>query len=473
VTHEVDVLPHLSRKTAVAFLLLVGGDACGAKGTPDTQDAGLSTQIDSAVDAAGGSISDGASTVSPSAPGDTPAPPPSVPVGADSSVLGGGSLDGAGAVGLSDGGSAPDDAGQPDGDAGAQAEGSAGGDAQAGADAQGVVPPSAGVLALMREAADYQLDAGPGPGNADWVNKWTEATFYAGVMATYQATMDARYLQAATQWGLLNQWTLLDGTTLPPTRSADNQCAGQTYTEIYLIEPQAANAPTMIANTQAVIDAMIANPQAGRVDWWWCDALFMAPPVIARLGAITSEAKYFQFLDTMWSDASTYLFNPAEGLFWRDSTFFQTSTYWSRGNGWVMAGAVRVLEYLPMTDASRASYVSLLQTVATAVRPLQGADGLWRSDLLHPTSFPNPETSGTSLFCYAMAWSIRQGILDRATYLPVVVAAWQGLVSNVDAQGRLEYVQPTGSQPAAATAADTYDYGVGAFLLAGSEVAKL
>lgn len=96
------------------------------------------------------------------------------------------------------------------------------------------VPPSAEVLAALRKVADYQIEAGPGAAHPDWVNKWTEAVFYAGVMATYQATSDSKYLQAATQWGQQNQWTLLGGTTNPPTRSADNQCAGQTYTEIYL-----------------------------------------------------------------------------------------------------------------------------------------------------------------------------------------------------------------------------------------------
>jgi unsaturated rhamnogalacturonyl hydrolase len=335
------------------------------------------------------------------------------------------------------------------------------------------VPTTAEVLAVMRRVADYQIAAGPGAAHPDWVNKWPEAVFYSGVMATYRATSDAKYLAAATQWGQMNQWTLLGGTANPPTRSADNQCAGQTYGEIYLTNPQASGAAVMVQNTQGVIDAMIANPSPGHVDWWWCDALFMAPPVVARLGAVTSQGKYYQFLDTMWSDATSSLFDPARGLFWRDSTFVQTTTYWSRGNGWVMGGIARVLDYLPLTDASRASYVTLLQTMAAAVAPLQGTDGLWRSDLLHPATYPNPETSGTSLFCYAMAWGIHHGALDRATYLPVVLLAWQGLVANVDAQGRLGYVQGTGSQPAAAAAGDSFDYGAGAFLLAGSEVAQL
>ena len=74
---------------------------------------------------------------------------------------------------------------------------------------------------------------------------------------------------------------------------------------------------------------------------------------------------------------------------------------------------------------------------------------------------------------YGMAWGINNGILDRATYLPVVKAGWQGLVSHVDANGRLGYVQGVGAAPAPASATSNAPYGVGAFLLAGSEVAKL
>jgi unsaturated rhamnogalacturonyl hydrolase len=340
------------------------------------------------------------------------------------------------------------------------------------ADSASPIPAPAGVLAIMEQAATYQIAAGPGAGNADWVNKWTESVFYMGVMATYDATKNATYLTAASSWGARNDWTLLDGTTNPPTRDADDQSAGQVYSEIYMLDPVTANAGE-IKNTQASIDAMIAKPNPGHVDWWWCDSFFMAPPLVVRLGAISGQSKYDSFLDSMWSDASAALFDRAHGLFWRDSTFVGSDTYWSRGNGWVMGGIVRILEDLPATDPGWSTYSSLLETLAASVAPLQGSDGLWRSDLLHPGNFPNPETSGTALFTFAMAWGIHHGILDRDTYLPIVLKGWAGLVANVTPQGRLEYVQGTGSAPAAATAADSYDYGVGTFLLAGSEVAQL
>ena len=72
-----------------------------------------------------------------------------------------------------------------------------------------------------------------------------------------------------------------------------------------------------------------------------------------------------------------------------------------------------------------------------------------------------------------MAWGVARSILDSTTYLPVVRKGWDGLVGAVDAQGALGWVQGVGSAPGPATATSTGPYAAGAFLLAGSEVAKV
>ncbi len=148
-------------------------------------------------------------------------------------------------------------------------------------------------------------------------------------------------------------------------------------------------------------------------------------------------------------------------------------TFWARGNGWVMAGTVRVLQYLPKNNQYRSRYVTLLRTMAASVSRLQGEDGLWRPSLLDPQEVPVPETSGSGFFCYAIARGINQGYLDRKTYLPVVKKAWHGLVGVVRPDGKLGYVQPIGASPAKLTSEDNQEYGSGAFLLAGSEMYRL
>jgi len=322
------------------------------------------------------------------------------------------------------------------------------------------------VRSILTRVAQYQLSLYPTTASNDWI----DSTFFAGLMAAYRATQNAGFLSAARNWATQHQWDLHPSTQGP--RFGDNQTCTQTYLEIFLLDPMPSNA-IMYQKAQAAFDAMIAAPQPGRVDWWWCDALFMAPPALTRLAVATGQTKYFDFMNTMYWDSKAFLFAPAQGLFWRDEKYFNTETFWARGNGWVVAGLARILDDLPATNARRGDYVQLLQTMLGALAPLQGSDGLWRSDLTHPTAFPNPETSGTGFFTYATAWAVGHGVVPRDVYLPIVQKAWTGLVGNVDNNGRLGYVQNTGERPAAAGATETHPFGVGAFLLAGSEILKL
>lgn len=119
----------------------------------------------------------------------------------------------------------------------------------------------------------------------------------------------------------------------------------------------------------------------------------------------------------------------------------------------------------------------MLRAMASTLAAVQRDDGLWNVSLGDPDYFPGPEASGTSFFVYAIAWGINHGLLDRAVYAPVVERGWRGLVSvAVRADGELGYVQGVANQPASSqpvTLRSTRDFGVGAFLLAGSEVMRL
>jgi rhamnogalacturonyl hydrolase YesR len=92
---------------------------------------------------------------------------------------------------------------------------------------------------------------------------------------------------------------------------------------------------------------------------------------------------------------------------------------------------------------------------------------------LDPDAYPAPETSGTGFYCYALAWGINQRLLERDLYLPAVRKAWKGLVNSVLPDGKLGWVQPIGADPRKVSAEQTEVYGVGAFLLAGSEMYKI
>jgi rhamnogalacturonyl hydrolase YesR len=111
--------------------------------------------------------------------------------------------------------------------------------------------------------------------------------------------------------------------------------------------------------------------------------------------------------------------------------------------------------------------------MAAKILKVQHADGLWRASLLDPDSYPRRETSGSSFYTYALTWGINHGYLDRAATEPAVLRAWAGLVACVDPDGKLTHVQPIGADPKTFDETATEIYGVGAFLLAGSEIYRL
>jgi unsaturated rhamnogalacturonyl hydrolase len=202
----------------------------------------------------------------------------------------------------------------------------------------------------------------------------------------------------------------------------------------------------------------------------------MAPPVWTGVSEITHDPKYLNYMHREWQVTSNLLWDPQEHLFSRDAHYLDKrekngrKVFWSRGNGWVMGGLVQVLEHLPANDPHRAFYVEKLRQMADAVARIQSPDGLWRPGLLGAADYPNPETSGSAFFVYALAWGMNHKILKPARFEPVVQRGWAGLLQHVYSDGRLGCVQPVGEAPGAYTPGASYVFGVGAFLLAGSEL---
>lgn len=319
----------------------------------------------------------------------------------------------------------------------------------------------------LRKVADWQLDRA----RPDFNKDWTYAALYAGFMALPTAVAGSRYQDAMLEMSKSFDWQLG-----PRIALADDQAIGQTYMQLYLEHHD----PAMMAPTRQRFETVMQMPDnPAKPLWWWCDALFMAPPVLAELSKATGDRRYLTFLDREWSVTSAKLYDPAQHLFYRDASFLNQheqngrSIFWSRGNGWVMAGLVRVLEYMPQDDPLRSKYVHQLQEMAAAVAPLQGDDGLWRPGLLDADAYRLPENSGSAFITYALAYGVRKNFLDRKRYLPRVKKAWAGLLSHVYEDGRLGCIQPIGAAPGAFTATSSYVYGVGAYLLAGSEIYQL
>jgi rhamnogalacturonyl hydrolase YesR len=340
----------------------------------------------------------------------------------------------------------------------------------------------AAVGAAMRKVADWQLSQSQEYFSVFDRTKnldgriWTWSVLYAGYMAAAASLKEDRYRDAMYEMGKSYGWQLRSARN----PSADDQSVAQAYLDLYLLDKQ----PEMIAPTQKTLDAMLAAPRvplgtSQRIAWWWCDALFMGPPVWARMYAATGDRKYLGYLDEEWVKTYKLLYDPKAHLYARDATYIDKTEkngqkmFWSRGEGWVMGGLARTLEYLPKDDPARAGYILQLQQMSAALAKLQGKDGLWRSGLLDPDAYDEPEISGSSLIAFGMAYGVNEGFLDRKVYAPVIEKAWAGMVKHVYADGRLGCIQQTGAEPAPFRASSSFNYGVGGFLLAGSEIRRM
>lgn len=351
------------------------------------------------------------------------------------------------------------------------------------------LPSNKKILKPLRLANAYFMNKWPDPGKPIFTNIerpsniWTRAVYYEGLMALYAIDPKQKYYDYAVEWGDKHSWNLRGGVK---TRNADNQCCGQTYIDLYLIDKK----PERINNIKSSIDLMVQSEK--KDDWNWIDALQMAMPVFVRLGVVYNDTSYFRKMYDLYS-YSKYkhgdkgLYNPVDHLWWRDADFDPPykepngeDCYWSRGNGWVVAALVRTLEMLPQSDPHYREYLQDYKDMLQALLPIQRADGFWNASLHDPSNYGGKELTGTALFVYGMAWGINKGLIDKKSYLPVLTKAWKALVKDcVHKDGSLGFVQGTGKQPKDGqpvtynSKPDFEDYGLGCFLLAGTEVYKL
>jgi rhamnogalacturonyl hydrolase YesR len=325
------------------------------------------------------------------------------------------------------------------------------------------------ILAIMNKVNSCQIKESSPFNNRNWKT----STYFTGVMAFYKATENTILLDQSIQWAERQNWQVGNEWFFP----ANNLTCVQTYLEIYLNKKD----EKMIKDTRQYMDDRIKHTEpAYEQGWNYVDALYVGPPAFAMMGKITGEQLYIAFMNRMYWQLADYLFDEDEGLFYRDMKARRTEKssngkkiLWSRGNGWAIASIPRILTYLPKENPDYPKYEKLLQTMASSLKNRQGDDGMWRVNLADMEEYPNPESSGTAFFTYAMTWGINNGILDKETFLPVVTKAWQALYNAVDKEGKVCWGQSVSRDPDNVEKEDSEIYVSGAFLLAGSEMLKL
>ena len=341
---------------------------------------------------------------------------------------------------------------------------------------------------------------------------WDVAAYHTGNMEAYKLLGTARWLDYSQRWANHNLWqgarekdplkwkykTYGEGHDF--VLFGDWQICFQTYIDLYTIEngerklkdyatagkslnnfqPSASGFPYKIARAIEVMDYEVRQPQNDF--WWWADALYMVMPVLTKLYTITGEVKYLDKLydNFRWSDELMY--DKDEQLYYRDAKYIYPKvktacnggkSFWARGDGWVLAGLAKVLADMPEDYKNRPFFVQRFRELAEGVARVQRPGGYWSRSMLCEEDAPGPETSGTAFFTYGMLWGVNHGLLDRATYEPVIERAWKYLTTvALQSDGSVGYVQPIGEKPDPTKTVDAHsqaNFGVGAFLLAACE----
>ncbi len=336
---------------------------------------------------------------------------------------------------------------------------------------------SSHIKKTMKKALDWQLKH---PKHE--LYDWTNGAFYAGVFAAWETTHSKKIWKALYAMGEANQWK-----PGPRLQHADDHAICQTYIDMYRVSGEKKMIEPYIETMDKFMETPYKTTNVQRCTWWWCDALFMGPAAIVKLGMTLNDDKYLKLNDKLFKECYDLLYDKEEHLYARDINYkwnepgFETKKeangkkiFWSRGNGWVMGGLVRILKELPKNYPTRDFYIQNYKEMAERIVSLQQKDGLWRSSLLDPAAYPGGEASGSGFYTYALAWGINNGILDKEKYLPAVEKAWVGLNGLIQPDGHVGWCQPIGADPRKNFSADSWEvYGTGAFLLAGSEVIKL
>ncbi|MFC6465290.1 glycoside hydrolase family 88 protein [Marinilactibacillus sp. GCM10026970] len=308
---------------------------------------------------------------------------------------------------------------------------------------------------------------------------------------------------------------------------ADWHACFQVYLEIYNMGNK--EHPEYIEYAKRIIDYQISKDDDSF--WWWADGLYMGMPVMVKLYNITGDESYLEKLhqyfiysvELMYDGekgipiseshykSTAYFGGPYGGkksvrsrfsdpnqyshLFFRDASYVYPSkplpgklsevkNFWARANGWVFASLARLLKELSSSWQHYDFYMQIYKDMAHSIVHSQKFDqrgnGFWTQSMLahsYSTNDQNPEgyeTSGTAFFLYGLLVGVNEGILVKSSTENSISSSWNYLskVAMHDS-GKIGYVQPVGGEAGkAAEYGNTQDFGVGASLLAATEMVK-
>ncbi len=260
-----------------------------------------------------------------------------------------------------------------------------------------------------------------------------------------------------------------------------------------------------------LIGQLAVQPRAENGGYWhktiypnqmWLDGAFMAEPFRAEHAVAFHQPGDFDDIAKQFLLMYDHMRDPATGLLkhgwdvskqmpWADKETGLSPEIWARALGWYCVALVDVLDSIPQGNPNRAKLIGVLKHLMPAVEKYQDpATGLWWQVMDKGGMKGNyAEASASAMFTYTLAKGARKA------YLPKDAAAsarkgWAGIQSkfvtaNPDGTVTLTGTVKVGGLGGKPYRSGKYDYyigekvgdndakGIGAYLMAGSEMAQI
>ncbi len=323
----------------------------------------------------------------------------------------------------------------------------------------------------IKQVADSVLRDCPDPPDFNW----GEGVLLTGMMQAYHLTHDERYLDFVRSFA--DHWAQRG---IGPLLAEKGYCGhwGPGY-PLWLLYQQTGD-ERHAALSRQIVEFMLDRAERtkdGSLSHFygkpqlWVDTLAMCCPVLSTGSVIDQKPGWQSESVRQLQLFSQHLRDGQTGLYyhmWDETSDRRTSSFWARGNGWVVISLVETLRHQTVGSPERAELCSLLKQQLQSIVSLQDTDsGLWHTVLDAPDTYL--ETSASAMFLYGMLESRQLG-LDGVPPRDVLQKTWQGLLTQIDSQGRIIGVSggtgPSDQQGYATKIHGTYTWGTGAWLMA-------
>jgi unsaturated rhamnogalacturonyl hydrolase len=159
------------------------------------------------------------------------------------------------------------------------------------------------------------------------------------------------------------------------------------------------------------------------------DSVFMATPVLVKVGKLTGATKYF--------DMAARHVEFMRGLLLRQDGLYRHSpeanVAWGRGNAFPALGLALSLSDFPPSHPAYASLKAAFIQHLEVLRPFQDEDGMWHEVVDYPGSFA--ELSSTAMLGIAIKRGIDREWLSRETYQPILDNIWTAILARTSLNG--------------------------------------